>query len=236
MKISFQCFHFLSFLLVTSNCIAQTERINTDRPDQTDGVYTIPANTFQIENGITIARATLQNNFMLRYGAGKSTEIRFAIDAGKEDGSTGIKPATFSLKQRFLNQKGAIPSIALIGEVSVGKFATHDFRTDEFPFVLKLSFENDLSEKFSIESNIGTSNKFRDVNFTLEGGYALSGNASIYLEYFSTFYNAGSEHNMDAGILYGITNRLQIDLAAGWSLNNNGIPWFTTAGISYFFD
>lgn len=37
-----------------------------------------------------------------------------------------------------------MPAIAFVGEVSVGKFASKPFQEKEFPFVLKLAFENDL--------------------------------------------------------------------------------------------
>ena len=77
---------------------AQTTTINTDRPDQSDGVATIGKNNFQIENGITIAKKTVVNNLMLRYGITKSTEIRTLIDYGKEYNQKGFKPITLSVK------------------------------------------------------------------------------------------------------------------------------------------
>ncbi len=236
MKRSFQLIHFISFLLISFNGMAQSERINTDRPDQTDGTYTIPVNTFQIENGVTFSANLIINNFMLRYGAGKSTEIRLAIDAGKEDGLNGLKPVTFSLKQRFTQQTGALPAIALIGELSVGKFASKSFQSNELPFALKIALDKDLSDKFSLGGNLGTSDRFTELDLTFEGVYSLADNASVYLEYFSDFHKTTSDHNLDAGILYGITRRFQIDFACGISLGNSGTPFFATTGISYLFD
>lgn len=40
MKRSFQLIHFISIQCIAIHCMAQTERINTDRPDQSDGVDT----------------------------------------------------------------------------------------------------------------------------------------------------------------------------------------------------
>ncbi len=129
-----------------------------------------------------------------------------------------------------------MPAIAFVGEISVGKFATKSFQNDELPFALKLAFDKDLSDKFSLGCNIGTSDQFRELDFTFEGVYSLADNASVYLEYFSDFYKAGSDHNLDAGILYAITRKFQIDLAAGFALNNSGMPDFATIGVSYLFD
>ncbi len=83
-------FHLTLILLAAIPSFAQEQWINTDRPDQTDGTYTIPTNTFQIENGVTLSKETIMNNFMLRYGAGKSTELRLGVDAGKEYGLKGL--------------------------------------------------------------------------------------------------------------------------------------------------
>lgn len=53
--------------LVGISAFAQSEAINTDRPDQSDGTYTVPRNVFQIENGLLFANGVALNNFMLRY-------------------------------------------------------------------------------------------------------------------------------------------------------------------------
>lgn len=236
MKILIASILVFLFLFNTFNCLAQTERINTDRPDQTDGTYTIPTKTFQIENGVLFSDNTIINNFMLRYGVGKSSEVRLGIDAGKESSLRGLKPVAFSVKQRFVEQKGAMPSIAFVGEILIGPFASKPFQTRALPFALKIALDKDLSSKFSLGSNVGTSDQFKELDLTFEGAYSLADNASVYLEYFSDFHRATSDHYMDAGILYGISRRLQIDFAGGISLSNSGTPFFVTAGISYLFD
>lgn len=52
--LSFLC----SVLLLNSDLFAQEAGINTDRPDQSDGVYTVQKKVFQLEYGITAARKT----------------------------------------------------------------------------------------------------------------------------------------------------------------------------------
>ncbi len=55
------------FILVSSQGLeAQNDDpINTDRPDQTEGVYTMSKNHFQLENGITGSKGSTLNNLML---------------------------------------------------------------------------------------------------------------------------------------------------------------------------
>lgn len=91
-----------SLLFALTDCFAQTETINTDRPDQSDGVYTVPKHILQLENGFTIANKVFLNNFMLRYGLTNTTEIRLLLDAGKEVMASGLKQVTISAKQRLI--------------------------------------------------------------------------------------------------------------------------------------
>ena len=105
MKTSYHLSFIFSLFVSANNAIAQVESINTDRPDQSDGIYTIPKNTFQLENGITITKQTVINNLMLRYGLTPSTEIRLLLNAGKEFKNKGLLPISLSFKQRIIEQK-----------------------------------------------------------------------------------------------------------------------------------
>jgi len=42
--------------------------IDADRPDQSDGVYVLPKNRFQLEDGFVYEKEFLSNELMLRYG------------------------------------------------------------------------------------------------------------------------------------------------------------------------
>lgn len=224
-----------ALLFVSANCIAQTENINTDRPDQSDGVYTIPKNKFQLEEGVFVAKEAVLNDFMLRYGVTKSTELRLLLDAGKEGGARGMKPVTLSAKQRITEQHKIIPAITFAGYVSFGQLASKDFSENQLPFEMKLAFENELTDKFSLAWNVGASNEFKALDLTLNFSYAPTDKISTFIEYFSTIQKPVTEHNIDAGILYLLNPRLQIDLACGGSIAGPGTPFFTTFGISYIF-
>lgn len=214
---------------------AQTESINTDRPDQSDGVYIIPKGRFQIEEGITLAKRVQLNNLMVRYGITNSTELRFQADLGWEDSAGGIKPITLSAKQRIIKQHKLIPAITLAGYIGYEKIASKEFRGKEIPFELKLIFEQELNKKFAISYNVGTSEKFKELDLTLNLGYTPSTQVSTFIEYFSSIQKSDAEHNVDIGILYLINPRLQIDLALGASVTNLKDRVYSTFGISYLF-
>lgn len=224
---------FLTLILATTNCFAQKENINTDRPDQSDGVYTIPKNKFQIENGIILAKDTWLNDFMLRYGLTSSTEIRLAIDVGREAAVKGLKPVSISVKQRIWLQQKIIPSITFVGYATFGKLASKGFRSNEIPYVLELAFENELNDKFTVGYNVGATDEFKDLILTLNFGYSPTDKFSAFAEYFSTIGNMRPEHNWDAGILFVLNPQLQFDIACGHAIAGSDNRFFATFGVSY---
>jgi len=117
--------------------MAQETTINTDRPDQSDGVSTVAIGKFQIEEGITLAKNTAVNNLMIRYGITHSTEIRLLLDAGKEFENYGLQPITLSVKQRIIEQHKFTPAISFVGYLSYGQIATKDFQNNDWNYQLK---------------------------------------------------------------------------------------------------
>ncbi len=221
---------FLAFLNLS---FGQNEYINTDRPDQSDGVYVIPKNKWQIENGVTISKQTFMNNFMLRYGLNGSSEVRLLIDAGKEDAVKGVKPLAFSVKQNIVNQRALLPAITFVGYVYFSQVSTKAFRPANIPFELKLAFENELNKEVSIGYNIGTSEQFQQMNCSFNIGYTALDKLLVFGEYFSSFTKFIPQHNFDVGLQYKITPALQIDIASGRSIADKNNRFFTTLGVSY---
>lgn len=229
---------FLMIACVPHFATAQetTAPINTDRPDQSDGVYTLGQGYLQLEDGLTIADQTVMNNLMIRYGLTNSTEVRLLVDAGKQGAARGLAPLTLSIKQAIIKQDGWIPSITAVGYLSYGKLASADFQSSQWPYALLLAFENELSDRFAISYNIGTSDKFKNLDFTFNLGYAVSDNISTFIEYFATYSQFSPNHNIDAGVLYLISPKLQVDLAFGAAIAGQNDNFFSTVGIAYRFN
>lgn len=235
MKIIYHLLFIFSLFISANSAIAQVESINTDRPDQSDGVYTIPKNTFQLENGITVAKQKVINNLMLRYGLTPSTEIRLLLDVGKEFENKGLLPISLSFKQRIIEQKEIIPAMTLVGYVAFEQLASKDFKGNKLPFEIKMAFENEINDKFSIGYNLGTSNQFKNLNLSAALGYNITDKISTFVEYFSTLSKNGNEHNIDTGIMYVINPKLQIDIAYAQPIYGLENKPFGTIGIAYSF-
>lgn len=232
------CKSFIIFYLLLMPCFvkAQEVTINTDRPDQSDGVATVPFRKFQIEEGLTFAEKTVVNNLMLRFGVTNSTEVRLLADAGKENFLEGLQPLTLSVKQKIIRQHKVLPTITFVGDVSFGQLASNDYHSEQWPYSLKLAFENELSQKFTLSYNAGTSDEFRNLDLSLNLGYSPDEKWATFIEYFSTLSKDEKAHNIDVGVLYLIHPLLQVDIAGGRSLFAKENRYFGTFGISYLFN
>ncbi len=232
------CKSFIIFYLLLMPCfvIAQEVTISTDRPDQSDGVATIPFRKFQIEEGLTFAEKTIVNNLMLRFGVTNSTEVRLLADAGKEYHQEGLQPLILSVKQKIIRQHKVLPAITFVGDVSFGQLASNDYHSEQWPYSLKLAFENELSQKFTLSYNAGTSDEFRNLDLSLNLGYSPDEKWATFIEYFSTLNKDEKAHNIDVGVLYLIHPLLQVDIAGGRSIFAKENRYFGTFGISYLFN
>jgi hypothetical protein len=193
----------------------------------------------QIENGLTFAKNTAVNNFMFRYGLTGSTETRALLNFGIENNEKGLLPVHLSVKQRIISQKGIVPAISFVGYAGSGRLASKTFRTDnDFLFNFIAAFENEITDRFSIGYNVGTSSFYRDLLLTACFAYDFTDELSGFVEYFAHFEKkAVPSHNVDIGLLYLITNDLQIDFAVGASQldNDPDLDLFLTVGISFRF-
>ncbi len=222
-------------IICLSALVMAQDGIDTDRPDQSDGVATVPKGKFQIEEGVTFGRNTIMNNLMLRYGITNSTEIRLLSDEGREHRISGFQPLTLSVKQKIAEEQGWQPAVSAVGYLIFGKLASRELQANSIETALRLAFENGLSEKFSLGYNIGSSHNFENLDVSAGVSYSPAERWSTFVEYFSTFNGGAPQHNADAGILFGVLPRLQLDLAAGHSLFSPDSRFYVTSGISYLF-
>lgn len=219
-----------AFILYSMGYAQGGDYINTDRPDQSEGVYTLAQKMFQIENGVTFSEGSFANDLMLRYGLFQTTEIRLSSDFEKNKRERfQISNIGFSFKQRVVNQKDILPAITLVGYLNYEN-PIKRWSTDFY-----VAFENELSDKFLICYNVGTSNFLTEMNVTMQFGYSITNQIYTFLEYYATFSNQLPLHNFDGGILYCITPDFQVDACVGYAVFRKDNDWFTAMGFSYRF-
>ena len=228
------------FFLLWLNCLIvfgqKDEPINTDRPDQSEGTYILPKRNLQLENGITTLNNVFINNFMFRYGINKSTEIRLVADFGVADNQKGLFPLGISMKKRLIKQNKFAPEITLVGYYRNDKIASKGFSENSDSYSVLLAFQNNITDRFGIGYNIGTTNFGKVVNITTSFGYSVTNRINCFVEYFSHFEKQNpAQHNFDLGILYQLKYNLQIDVAFGRSLTKSNTLLYLTTGVAYRF-
>ena len=219
-KLKNNLFLLLLCLCCTSLAIAQNdETINTDRPDQSEGVYTLPKGQFQIENGYVFSKEDNSANLMLRYGLIPNTEIRLEgyFDLRTPDFSS----TTFSVKQRlYESEQRFIPSVGLIG---YGQYSKTDAKA--YTFDACLAFESSLTNVLSLAYGASSSGQFENLDVTAQINYVPTNNK------FWTFGSRAPEHNINAGFAYLLTPTLQLDISSGRTLWQEEPLYFIEAGF-----
>lgn len=235
-----------SFLLLTicNRISGQTkEPINTDRPDQSDGTYTMPKKNLQLETGFIYGKNEenyFTHDIMLRYGITSSTEVRLLFDYGKIASETGIFAPGISVKQHLISQRNWLPEITAVGYLRLPFLATTNFKTDNPATTFLFAFQNIITDKFSIGYNFGTTfdgdHPYENWIVTASLGFTATKRISFFAEYFASFAKViQPSNNVDTGVLWLLNNNFQIDLAIGSTIYEQDKNKFITTGISYRF-
>ena len=230
-KLKNNLFSLLLCLCCSSLAIAQSdENINTDRPDQSEGVYTLPKGQFQIENGYVFSKEDSSANLMLRYGLISNTEIRLEADFDLR--TPDFSSTTFSVKQRlYESEQRFIPSIGLIGYWQYSKTDAKAYTFDAC-----LAFESSLTDQLSLAYGARSSEQFKNLDVTAQVNYAPNNKLWSFVEYYASYNGMRApEHNINAGFAYLLKPNFQIDLSGGRTLWQPEPQYFVGVGIGYLF-
>lgn len=236
-------FFTLAFFCISETFSQDSEAINTDRPDQSDGSYIVSKETVQVETGILYGKdeaGYIFHNTMVRYGVNNKLEARLLVDYGKTDSNIILNPVGLSIKHQLFEQKKILPAITFVAYGYLPFTATQTVKPDKLPFNFLVAFQNNITKKLGIGYNIGFGSDgnapAKNWTGTLAFGYEIMRKGSLFTEYYAQYQKGNTpNHNFDMGILYPITNNLQWDVALGTSLFGQTANRFITTGISFRF-
>jgi hypothetical protein len=250
----------LSVLVISSlKGIAQSsesfENLSIDRPDVSNLPVTVRPGHYQFEIGgefykTDYARESIVPNFLLRTGLNKKSELRIGLNSLRQDSlyNTGfdkVLVTTLSVKYRFVEEKGARPSIAIQPEFALPFGSGREFSRNNANFTLTdyavfLLFNNTLHEKIFLNYNVGA---FWNKNERLD--YLVSASTSFLhthqLGYFLEVYTLVEDKkelplSFDAGITYMFTPRFQMDIYGGNREDGEARYWFYGLGVGFRID
>lgn len=240
----------LVFMAFNAGCLCaqKTPQIQTDRPDQTESPSIVPAKHFQVETGFNyektddLMKTLLLPTVLWKYGVNDNYELRLITEItkdkfGKND-VTGLSPVTVGIKAKLVEEKGIIPDISFVGQLSIPKIASPAFKTEFYAPEFRLSMQHTLSDKVTLGYNLGAEwdGETPEPTFiyTLTSGIAINKKLGTFIELYGFAPQKGkADHRADAGFTYLIKNNVMVDISGGVGLTENAPKFFVSTGFSF---
>lgn len=235
-------------LLWCSAAFAQ-DKIDTDRPTETQSAKTVGRGVFQLETGFRKDGRGGDYDRRLpdaewRYGVLDRVELRLYTVAetdrvySKQKFADGLRPLELGLKTTVLQTKDTSFAASLYGHWGIDAWSAEEHRTGKNFYRLRLLFHNQISKAITVQYNLG-----RDWHNDREGHFWLYALAphfdlgekwQVFGETYG-YFNHGEEpeHYADAGGAYYISKNVEVDAAVGKGLSGEGSEYFFTVGVSF---
>ena len=236
------------FIYLLSNEIkAQTElnELTVDRPGIAESPFTVSPGTFQFETGFDYYSRARGDVFFLptmlfRTGISNGAELRITerqtIDKTGEETVSGLSPLYVGVKVHIIQQRKWIPETDILTNLVI-PMGSGPLQPNGLGHELLLLFQNDITEKFAINYNIGY------LWFNIEQGEIFTGSlcfnylptrrVGLFIEYFTLSTSWPGEHGVDGGMTYLLNPHLQLDLSGGISRQEGDTNYFVSTGFSF---
>jgi hypothetical protein len=239
-------FSFISFS--QNKNIHSIPKIETDRPDQTECTSTVPKGYFQMEDGFTFSADKNRVNTIFipstlwKLGVNDKFELRMIteplLSSLGDYSQVELPPIKFGFKTRLAEEKGALPNISFIGHLSIPFLSTENQKVENISPDFRFTFDNNLSDKFSLGYNLGMSwedkNPTPDFNYTCALGYMINAKWKAYVELFGDKpQNEVFDLSTSGGIYYYPAPNIMFDITGAYGLFNTDLNYYTAVGISF---
>jgi Putative MetA-pathway of phenol degradation len=230
---------------------AQLEKIDTDRPDQTESAVTVPKNYFQAEFGFN-KENTFNNNYdliyptvLLKYGLRK---FEFRLETTYHSSyehlipnpkwTKGLDPIEIGFKAALWEEKKLLPKTSFIAGLALPTIASKNFKTDHLAPSFRFTMQNSLTDKIGLGYNLGAEwdgfNSTPAWIYTFATGFNVGKKWYAYTEVFGFIHKYElPQHNLDAGIAYYISNDIKIDISGGFGISEAAPKNYVAIGFSF---
>lgn len=224
----------------------QVRPMSTDRPDQTEGAFTVPKGWFQMEIGLASYSQRTDTDFRdeslsfgeinFKYGLTNDVDLQLIWvpynqnrqDGGPEDenaSQAGTGDLVARVKYNVVGNDGGPFAMSVLPYVKIPT-ATHRIGNDMWEGGVYLNTEVDLGGGFVLGNSLFGSLAIDDDDehyfrpgFTAVLGYSVTDNLGVYGEIFTAYqYDAERywQTSLDVGVTYALTENLMLDLSVFW--------------------
>jgi hypothetical protein len=235
------------FLLILTITV-YSQNIEADRPDQTETPAIVPKGMIQVESGFSFQKKGSNNysytlpSTLWKYGVNENFELRLITEIISEknynEKQNGLLPLFIGFKVNLSEEKGIIPKTSLIAHLGLPKMASSNYKTNYLTPEFRFTMQHSLSEKWSLGYNIGAEwdglTPKPTFVYTLTTGYSIDEKLGSYIELFGfATQNKKTNHNLDGGLTYLITNNFMVDLSSGFGITEVDFEHYFALGISF---
>jgi hypothetical protein len=246
---------FFIFLLTALFSSAQ-ERIDTDRPDQTESAVLLLKKYFQAEFGFGKENSKDENYtiahpaFLLKYGLSKRFELRLESTYFSEyiflipnpRTTTDLAPVEIGTKVALFEERGLRPKTSLLVHVG-SSFKGSGPAAWPYYTSFRLSCQHSITEKIGLGYNLGAAKEEEGsaLLYTFSPNFNIGKRLYSYVEVFGSKATGSSSvenkwhHALDAGFAYYTSNNTKLDLSGGVGLGNNSMKNYIALGFSFRF-
>ena len=242
---------FLLGLLGTLAAEAQVEKIDTDRPDQTESAVTVPRNYFQGEFGFNKENLSgrdydlVHPTALLKYGLKR---FEFRLEATYISSyehripdpvwTSGLEPIEIGFKAALWEEKKLRPKTSVIFHLGIPALASKVFRPDHLIPSFRFTMQNSITDNFGLGYNLGAEwdgyTSTPTWLYTFAPGLSLGEKWYTYVEAFGFIRrNESPQHSLDAGIAYYFNDDLKIDLSGGFGISEASPKNYVALGFSF---
>jgi len=249
---------FLPCLLLTGfTATAQIEKIDTDRPDQTESAFIVPRKYVQIEAGFISEKQNIYfRNFtaptiLSKYGLSKKTELRLITQYEGSDSKLYIvdetsitTPLQLGFKTALWEEKGLLPKTSFIFHTALQNIEYSGINgsttTKEIACNYRLTLQNTITKNIALGYNIGMEwermSETPAYVYTIATGLNLGKKWYTYVEAFGAVVkNEAPDNSLDAGIAYYVSDNFKLDISGGVGISENAPPNYFAFGVSFRF-
>jgi len=246
------CSLFVATLLLPFTSGAQEDKIETDRPGESQSTAVVEKGFFQAENGF---RKEQQKNgdyslfhprTQLRIGLLKGVELRADIasktekNASKQESRYGLQPVELGFKAKLWEEKGALPTASFYTQIGIPNWASEALQKENvFPRV-RMLFQNKLSGNFKLLYNAGAEWQGDGGPpqwlYTVQPELQLGDQWEAFAETYAYLQSGqAAKHYIDAGVGFYPHHNIKLDVCVGKGLSTEALDYFFSAGISFRF-
>lgn len=247
---------FCSLLLKTQSLTAQEEKIETDRPDQTESPFIVPTKYFQFEWGVNYqtdksngikTREFVHPTGLYKYGLNKKVELRLIVEPYTQTvynitktRGTAIEPVLIGFKTALAEEKGLLPTTSFLAHISVPPLASKAFKNSQPAPIFRFTMQHSLPANLSLGYNIGMEwdgqSPVPAYIYTFAPGFSIGKKWVGYVEVFGFIRKHQlPEHNIDGGIYFYPNNDMKFDISAGYGISKAAPDFYVALGYSIRF-